>query len=92
MRRDFVADVSHELRTPLTSIKGYLDLLLIHWPDHNSSYMEPIRALDDLKAVDPAHVAMVDLSLGKDAFEELEASDCELGIDIDKIYEEIPVE
>jgi proliferating cell nuclear antigen len=40
-----------------------------------------------LKAVDPAHVAMVDLSLGKDAFEELEASDCELGIDIDKMKE-----
>ncbi len=41
----------------------------------------------DLKAVDPAHVAMVDLTLGKDAFEELEASDCELGIDIDKMKE-----
>jgi proliferating cell nuclear antigen len=41
----------------------------------------------DLKAVDPAHVAMVDLSLGKDAFDELEASDCELGIDIDKMKE-----
>ena len=41
----------------------------------------------DLKAVDPAHVAMVDLTLGKDAFEELEASDCELGIDIDKVKE-----
>ncbi len=40
-----------------------------------------------LKAVDPAHVAMVDLELGKDAFEELDASDCELGIDIDKIKE-----
>ncbi len=40
-----------------------------------------------LKAVDPAHVAMVDLTLGKDAFEELEASDCELGIDIDKMKE-----
>ncbi len=41
----------------------------------------------DLKAVDPAHVAMVDLTLKKDAFEELEASDCELGIDIDKMKE-----
>lgn len=40
-----------------------------------------------LKAVDPAHVAMVDLSLGKDAFESLEASDCELGVDIDKVKE-----
>lgn len=41
----------------------------------------------DLKAVDPAHVAMVDLSLSKGAFEELEATDCELGIDIDKMKE-----
>jgi proliferating cell nuclear antigen len=41
----------------------------------------------DLKAVDPAHVAMVDLTLRKDAFEDLEASDCELGIDIDKMKE-----
>lgn len=40
-----------------------------------------------LKAVDPAHVAMVDLELGKGAFEELEASDCELGLDIDKVKE-----
>ena len=40
-----------------------------------------------LKAVDPAHVAMVDLELDKNAFEELEASDCELGIDIDKMKE-----
>ena len=27
----------------------WIDLLLIHWPDHNTSYMDPIRALDDLK-------------------------------------------
>ncbi|TRO50208.1 proliferating cell nuclear antigen (pcna) [Candidatus Bathyarchaeota archaeon] len=40
-----------------------------------------------LKAVDPAHVAMVDLSLRKEAFDDLEASDCELGIDIDKMKE-----
>jgi aryl-alcohol dehydrogenase-like predicted oxidoreductase len=26
----------------------WIDLLLIHWPDHDTSYMEPIRALDDL--------------------------------------------
>jgi proliferating cell nuclear antigen len=40
-----------------------------------------------LKAVDPAHVAMVDLHLGKEAFEDLEATECELGIDIDKVKE-----
>ena len=40
-----------------------------------------------LKAVDPAHVAMVDLSLDKGAFEEYKADECELGIDIDKLKE-----
>ncbi|MFY9605686.1 MAG: proliferating cell nuclear antigen (pcna) [Thermoplasmata archaeon] len=38
-----------------------------------------------LKAVDPAHIAMVDLSLGKDAFEEFKADEVEIGIDIDKL-------
>ena len=38
-----------------------------------------------LKAVDPAHVAMVELKLSKDAFEELKASSGELGIDIEKL-------
>ena len=27
----------------------WIDLLLIHWPDHNTPYDEPIRALEDLK-------------------------------------------
>ena len=40
-----------------------------------------------LKAVDPAHVAMVDLEIGKEAFEEFEAEESELGIDLDKIKE-----
>jgi len=40
-----------------------------------------------LKAVDPAHVAMVDLNLGKEAFEEFESSPGELGLDIDKVKE-----
>ena len=40
-----------------------------------------------VKAVDPAHVAMVDLSLSKDAFEEYKADEGELGIDIDKVKE-----
>ena len=38
-----------------------------------------------LRAVDPAHIAMVDLTLGKDAFEEFKADDVEIGIDIDKL-------
>ncbi len=40
-----------------------------------------------LKAVDPAHVAMVDLEVNKEAFEEFEADETELGIDLDKIKE-----
>jgi len=38
-----------------------------------------------LRAVDPAHIAMVDLTLGKDAFEEFKADEVEIGIDIDKL-------
>ncbi len=38
-----------------------------------------------LRAVDPAHIAMVDLTLGKDAFEEFSADETEIGIDIDKL-------
>jgi len=38
-----------------------------------------------LKAVDPAHVAMVDLELNKDAFESYEANETELGINLSKI-------
>jgi proliferating cell nuclear antigen len=41
----------------------------------------------ELKAVDPAHVAMVDLKVGKGAFEEFSADETELGIDLDKIKE-----
>lgn len=40
-----------------------------------------------LKAVDPAHVALVDLEVKKKAFEEYKADENELGIDIDKIKE-----
>ena len=28
----------------------WIDLLLVHWPDHNTPYDEPIRALEALKA------------------------------------------
>ena len=38
-----------------------------------------------LRAVDPAHVAMVDLEVKNKAFEEFKAKDMELGIDMDKL-------
>ncbi|MCK4415652.1 MAG: proliferating cell nuclear antigen (pcna) [Thermoplasmatales archaeon] len=38
-----------------------------------------------LRAVDPAHVAMVDLEIKNKAFEEYKANDMELGIDMDKL-------
>lgn len=38
-----------------------------------------------LRAVDPAHVAMVDLEVKNNAFEEFKATEMELGIDMDKL-------
>lgn len=38
-----------------------------------------------LKAVDPAHVAMVELNIQSSAFEEFKSTDMELGIDLDKL-------
>ncbi len=38
-----------------------------------------------LKAVDPAHVAMIEMNVGKGAFESYSASDCEMGLDLDKV-------
>lgn len=38
-----------------------------------------------LRAVDPAHVAMVDIHVDKKAFEEYKAEEMELGVDIDKL-------
>lgn len=38
-----------------------------------------------LRAVDPAHVAMVDLEIKNKAFEEYKADDMELGVDLDKL-------
>lgn len=38
-----------------------------------------------LRAVDPAHVAMVDLDIKASAFEEYKADDTEIGIDLDKL-------
>src|SRR3972149_9913473 len=40
-----------------------------------------------VKAVDPAHVAMVDLSLDRSAFEAYKAEEGELGGDLDKMKE-----
>ena len=65
--------------------------------DHLKQLLEIIRNLTNevkfvvtdaqltIKAVDTAHVAMVDLNLGKDGFEEYKASDCQLGIDLEKL-------
>ncbi|WP_019176118.1 proliferating cell nuclear antigen (pcna) [Methanomassiliicoccus luminyensis] len=41
----------------------------------------------ELKAVDPAHVAMVDMRVERTAFEEFSADDTEIGVDLDKIKE-----
>jgi proliferating cell nuclear antigen len=38
-----------------------------------------------LKAVDPAHVAMVDLQLGKGAFDEFKGDEGEFGVDLEKL-------
>ncbi len=38
-----------------------------------------------IRAVDPAHVAMVDLEVKSNAFEEFKAKEMELGIDMDKL-------
>ena len=40
-----------------------------------------------VKAVDPAHVAMVDLGLERGAFDAFRADDGELGLDMDKVKE-----
>ncbi|PJB20896.1 MAG: proliferating cell nuclear antigen (pcna) [Euryarchaeota archaeon CG_4_9_14_3_um_filter_38_12] len=40
-----------------------------------------------VNAVDPAHVAMVDLTLNAKAFEKYSASDMEMGVDIEKLGE-----
>lgn len=38
-----------------------------------------------LKAVDAAHVAMIEMEVGKGAFESYEAESCEIGLDLDKV-------
>lgn len=72
----FKAKVKAEvLKTVLDAVQTLVDEAKIHCTPEGMS----------LKAVDPAHVAMVDLSLGKGAFAEFEASDLEMGIDLDKL-------
>lgn len=38
-----------------------------------------------LKAVDAAHVAMIEMEVGKDAFESYDAQECEIGLDLDRV-------
>jgi proliferating cell nuclear antigen len=38
-----------------------------------------------IRAVDPAHIAMVELNISKESFESYNVDKCELGVDIDKI-------
>jgi len=40
-----------------------------------------------MKAVDPAHVAMIEVDVGKGAFESYSAEPAEIGIDLDKVKE-----
>ena len=37
-----------------------------------------------IRTVDPAHIAMVDLTLGKEAFDKYEAEDMEVGLSMNK--------
>ena len=72
----FQAKVKAEvLKTVLDAVQTLVDEAKIHCTPEGLS----------LKAVDPAHVAMVELSLGKGAFEEYKAEDLELGVDLDKL-------
>ncbi len=72
----FKAKVKAEvLKTVLEAVQTLVDETKIHITPEGMS----------LKAVDPAHVAMVDLSLGKGAFTEYKADDLEMGLDLDKL-------
>ncbi|MGA1872840.1 MAG: hypothetical protein ACMUHY_04150, partial [Thermoplasmatota archaeon] len=42
-----------------------------------------------IKAVDPAHVAMVDLSLSKDAFDRYDIEPMELGLNVERLLEHL---
>jgi proliferating cell nuclear antigen len=72
----FNAKVKAEvLKTMLDAVQTLVDEAKIHCTPEGIS----------LKAVDPAHVAMVELSLGKAAFIEYNADDVEMGVDLDKL-------
>jgi aryl-alcohol dehydrogenase-like predicted oxidoreductase len=47
-RREYVTSRAEGCLRRLNT--DWIDLLLIHWPDHDTPYDEPIRALEDLKA------------------------------------------
>jgi proliferating cell nuclear antigen len=63
------------LKTVLDAVSTLVDEAKIHVTPEGLS----------LKAVDPAHVAMVDLSLGKKAFVEYKGAELEIGVDLDKL-------
>lgn len=72
----FKAKVKAEvLKTILDAVSTLVDEAKIHVTPEGLS----------LKAVDPAHVAMVDLSIGKKAFAEYKATDLDMGVDLDKL-------
>lgn len=72
----FNAKVKAEvLKTMLDAVQTLVDEAKIHCTPEGIS----------LKAVDPAHVAMVELTLGKSAFIAYEATELEMGVDLDKL-------
>ena len=72
----FTAKVKSEI------IKGVIDVTS---PLVNEAKFNISSKSITIRAVDPAHVAMVDLELKNSAFEEYKANDMELGIDLDKL-------
>jgi len=72
----FTAKVKSEI------IKGIIDVTS---PLVNEAKFNISSKGISIRAVDPAHVAMVDLELKNTAFEEYKADDLELGIDLDKL-------
>ncbi len=63
-------------------IKGIIDVTS---PLVNEAKFNITKKGISLRAVDPAHIAMVDLEIKCSAFEEFKADDMELGIDLDKL-------
>jgi proliferating cell nuclear antigen len=68
----------------LSVMKEVVDLISILVPE--AKFVADESGLHT-KAVDPSRVSMVSIDLDKDAFEEYEASDAELGIDLEKMRE-----